>query len=160
VLQNRSCTRTGGFYHGIDGGFTLLELLIVLVIAASIVTLVLPQLSNAMTVVELKSGTRKLASTLRYARSQAIARRQDVAVILDVQKRTYRTSGFKKIHRLSSDLNLKLFTAESELLNDEVGAVRFFADGSSTGGRITLTASGHAYFVDVNWLTGRVAIHD
>jgi general secretion pathway protein H len=160
VLQDKCCTRTGAFYHGIDGGFTLLELLIVLVIVASIVTLVLPQLSKAMTVVELKTGARQLASALRHARSQAIARRQDVAVLLDVQKRTYRTSGFEKIHRLSSDLNLKLLTAESELLNDEVGAVRFFADGSSTGGRITLTASGQAYIVDVNWLTGRVVIHD
>lgn len=159
-MQHRSCTKTGGLHQGIDGGFTLLELLIVLVIAGSIVTLVLPQLSKAMTVMELKSDTRKLASTLRYARSQAIAQRQDVAVILNVQKRTYRTSGFEKIHRLSSDLNLKLLTAESELLSDEAGAVRFFADGSSTGGQITLTASGHAYFVDVNWLTGRVAIHD
>ncbi|MDH3672970.1 MAG: GspH/FimT family protein [Gammaproteobacteria bacterium] len=159
-MQYRSCTETGGLCHSIDGGFTLLELLVVLVIAASIVTLALPQFSNAMTVVELKNDTRKLASTLRHARSQAIARRQEVAVILDVQQRTYRTSGLKDIHRLSSALNLKLLTAESELSSDKVGAVRFFADGSSTGGRITLAANGHAYFVDVNWLTGTVVIHD
>ncbi|MDH3672971.1 MAG: hypothetical protein OES46_17730, partial [Gammaproteobacteria bacterium] len=81
-------------------------------------------------VAELKNDTRKLASTLRHARSQAIARRQEVAVILDVQQRTYRTSGLKDIHRLSSALNLKLLTAESELSSDKVGAVRFFADGS------------------------------
>ncbi len=160
MLQYRSYIRTGDFCRGIVGGFTLLELLIVLVIAASVVTLVLPQLSNAMTIVELKSGARKLASALRHARSQAIVRAQEVAVVLDVQERTYQTSGFKEIHRLSSDLNLKLFTAESELLNDETGTIRFFADGSSTGGRITLSASRHVYVVDVNWLTGKVVIRD
>ena len=33
-------------------------------------------------------------------------------------------------------------------------------NGSSTGGRVTLAATGQSYVVDVNWLTGRVAIHE
>jgi general secretion pathway protein H len=36
--------------------------------------------------------------------------------------------------------------------------VRFFPDGGSNGGRITLAAGDRKYDVDVDWLTGRVAI--
>ena len=36
--------------------------------------------------------------------------------------------------------------------------VRFFADGSSTGGRVTLMVGERSYAVDVDWLTGRVRV--
>ena len=36
------------------------------------------------------------------------------------------------------------------------GAIRFFPDGSSTGGRITLSTDRLAYLVDVDWLTGKI----
>jgi general secretion pathway protein H len=40
------------------------------------------------------------------------------------------------------------------------GAIRFYPDGSSTGGRITVTFGRTQYLVDVDWLTGRVSITD
>ena len=38
------------------------------------------------------------------------------------------------------------------------GAIRFFPDGGSNGGRLTLAAGERKFNVDVDWLTGRVAI--
>ena len=42
--------------------------------------------------------------------------------------------------------------------DDKVGSIRFYPDGGSNGGRITLGAGDLKYEVDVDWLTGRVAI--
>jgi general secretion pathway protein H len=38
------------------------------------------------------------------------------------------------------------------------GAIRFNPDGSSTGGRISLSDGGRRIAVGVDWLTGRVAV--
>ena len=57
-------------------------------------------------------------------------------------------------------IEVKLFTAQSDLVNDKVGAIRFFPDGGSNGGRVTLAVGERKYDVDVDWLTGRVAILD
>ena len=38
------------------------------------------------------------------------------------------------------------------------GAIVFFADGASTGGRVQLQAGDAAWKVDVAWLTGQVRL--
>ena len=151
---------TGGRRAGFRRGFTLLELLVVLTIAAGIAVLAMPQLSTAIGFFELKSGARQLASALQAARGRAIARDGEVAVIVDVQKRMYRTTGVNEVRPLSADLSLTLETAGGDVLNEQVGAIRFFPDGSSTGGRLTVAAGGRKYVVSVNWLTGRVTTHE
>jgi general secretion pathway protein H len=55
---------------------------------------------------------------------------------------------------------LKLLTAQTEVESDHRGSIRFYPDGSSTGGRITVSSGERQYLVDVDWLTGRVAIND
>jgi len=58
--------------------------------------------------------------------------------------------------KLGEDLALKLEAAETEQLGEHRGAVRFFPDGNSTGGRIVLAQGDRGYQVGVQWLTGRV----
>jgi general secretion pathway protein H len=141
-------------------GFTLVELLVVMVIATLAVALVLPGFTNARTGMELKSGTRQLSSALRYARGLAISKHREVAVILDVEDRSYQYSNEQRKHNLSSSLNFRLLTNEGEILDDQSGAIRFFPDGSSTGGQITLQANNSHHEINVNWLTGRVSISE
>ena len=138
----------------------MLELLVVLAIAASVMAVALPQFSRMASLFAVKSATRELAAALRSARSEAIAGQRYVALMLDVQARTYRLAGATRLRRLDPQLELKLLAAQNEVSNPQVGAIRFFPDGSSTGGRVTLAATGQSYVVDVNWLTGRVAIHE
>ena len=42
--------------------------------------------------------------------------------------------------------------------SDSIGRIRFYPDGTSTGGRVTLTGSGAKYDILVDWLSGRVKI--
>jgi len=61
-------------------------------------------------------------------------------------------------------LILRLFTAQADQINEQTASFRFYPDGSSNGGRVTV-AAGEAgnvreFAIDVDWLTGRVTVAD
>jgi general secretion pathway protein H len=138
----------------------MLELLIVLSIMAVVAALVLPLFGGGVSTSELKGAARELAAGLRLARSDALATRQETRVTLDLEHRTFQIERDARTHTLPRQIELKLFTAQSDLVAETSGAIRFFPDGGSNGGRVTLAAGERKYDVDVDWLTGRVAILD
>lgn len=119
-----------------------------------------PLVSSGVSSTELKASARQLAAGMRKARSDAVSQRRETVLTLDVENRRFQLSGDSRIYRLPKDVEVKLFTAQSELVDSNTGAIRFFPDGGSTGGRITVSAKQRQYSVDVNWLTGQVAILD
>ncbi len=141
-------------------GFTLFEMLLTLAIAAGLAVIAAPNFAPALESARLKSATRDMASALRQARSLAVRQRRDVRLTLDIDEHRYRITGQEKIHRIPQEIELKLFTADSEILGPGRGSFRFFADGSSTGGRVTLAAGARQRIVDVNWLTGQVFLRE
>lgn len=141
-------------------GFTLIELLVVAVIMVMAYSLAAPMLSSGVAGTELKASARQLAAGLRKARSEAVARKLETVLTVDVEGRRFQLSGDERIYRLPKDVEVKLFTAQSELINEKTGSIRFYPDGGSTGGRITVAYRDRKYSVDVNWLTGQVAILD
>jgi len=141
-------------------GVTLLEMLVVLSIMAVIAAIVVPVFTGGVSGSELKGATREVAAGLRLARSEALATRKETRVTLDLENRSFQVERDPRTHALPKQIELKLFTAQSDLVSDKVGAIRFFPDGGSNGGRVTLAAGERKFNVDVDWLTGRVAILD
>ena len=141
-------------------GVTLLELLIVLMLMALVASMTVPLLSGGMSSSELKGAAREVAAGLRYARSDAVATRRETRLVFDLEQRTFNIDRDPRLHRLPKQVEMKLFTAQSDLIDDKTGAIRFFPDGGSNGGRVTLAAGERKYNVDIDWLTGRVAILD
>jgi general secretion pathway protein H len=139
-------------------GFTLIEMLVVLTLIGLLVAVVIPIFGNGVSTTELKSDARAVAAGLRQARGQAIAQRGEAFLVLDLGAHSFSVPPDSRVHKLAQQLELKLFTAQSDLVNDNVGAIRFFADGGSNGGRITLASGERKFDVDIDWLTGRVAI--
>ena len=137
-------------------GFTLLELLVVLAIAALILMATPPLISSAIPGVELKSSARRVTAGLRLAREEAIHQGHDIAFTLDLEARTFKVDGRFREGKLAEGLELKLEAAEKEMSSDSMGGIRFYPDGSSTGGRVILTRENKGYQVGVQWLTGRV----
>lgn len=125
---------------------------------AMVYALAVPMISAGMPGTELKGAARQLAAGLRQARSQAVTRKVESTLTLDVEKRNFKVSGDQRQYALPAKLDISLFTAQSELLPDKIGAIRFYPDGSSTGGRITVTSGDRKYDVNVDWLTGQVTI--
>lgn len=141
-------------------GVTMLELLIVLSIIAFVAAIVLPTLGGGVSTSELKSAAREVAAGLRYARGQAIVQRGEALLVIDIDARTFVVPPDPRVHRLPDKIDVKLFTAQSDLIGEKVGAIRFYPEGGSNGGRITLAAGTRKFDIDVDWLTGRVAILD
>jgi len=141
-------------------GVTLLEMLVVLSIMAVIAAIVVPVFTGGVSGSELKGATREVAAGLRLARSEALATRKETRVTLDLENRSFQVERDPRTHALPKQIELKLFTAQSDLVSDKVGAIRFFPDGGSNGGRVTLAVGERKFNVDVDWLTGRVAILD
>jgi general secretion pathway protein H len=139
-------------------GVTLLELLIVLMLMGIVAALTVPAFRGGVSNTQLKSAAREIAAGLRLARGQAIAQKTEAILELDVTARAFRVLPDPRVHSLPTGIDIKLFTAASDLVSDRVGAIRFYPDGGSNGGRVTLAVGERKYDVDVDWLTGRVAI--
>ncbi|MFH1495984.1 MAG: GspH/FimT family pseudopilin [Pseudomonadota bacterium] len=139
-------------------GFTLIELLVVVVIMVMAYALAAPLVSTGVSSAELKASARQLAAGLRKARSEAVSRKHETVLTVDVEGRRFELSGDQRTYQLPKDIEINLFTAKSELINEKTGAIRFYPDGGSTGGRITVAVRDRKYAVDVNWLTGQVVI--
>ncbi len=138
----------------------MIEMLVVLSIMALGAALVVPRIGGGAGVSDgdLKSSARKVATGLRYARDEAIARRRETTLTLDLADRRFRVSDDTRDHELHPKIELKLYTAQSDLVDERRGSIRFFPDGGSNGGRVTLAGGERKVEVDVDWLTGRVAI--
>ena len=122
-------------------GFTLIELLVVLLFAGAAIALAAPQLMPARHALMAKSCARELASALRAARSEAIARQREVAFVP------------------GPALQRRLLEARVAVSGMDP-AIRFFADGTSSGASVVLAASGRRHVVDVDRVTGRVAVRE
>ncbi len=97
---------------------------------------------------------------LRLARSEAVSQRRETFLVIDLAGRRFKVDQDAQEYPLPRNVELKLFTAQKDLVDDKVGSIRFYPDGGSNGGRITLGTGDRKYEVDVDWLTGRVAILD
>lgn len=139
-------------------GFTLFEVLVVFIIFALILTIVPPFLPNVIATSKAKMTTRDLAANLKKMRSLAISRQKEMTLNLDIENKTITVDKKLKKLTLPDSSSLSIITARSEQLSEHEGRIRFFADGSSTGGQIKLIHAKKEYTIDVNWLTGNVKI--
>jgi len=139
-------------------GFTLVELLVVLLIMSVLLVAAPIAFDRVLPGLQLRSDARNVASVLREARAQAIRANREATVTVNVAERTYHLGDDGTSQRFSEDVTVTLKTAESELLGPDVGRIRFFPDGTSTGGLVSLDRGGRKYNIAVDWLYGRVQI--
>ncbi len=150
------------FRRGLAGraGFTLIELLVVLVIMGLLVSLGPIAFHKVLPGVALKSSAREIMAAFHEARSIAIRDNREAFVIIDVDARAYRLGEGAPVQELDPGLELKLVAAASEQIDDSQGRIRFYPDGTSTGGRLTLKQNERKYDVVVDWITGRAELRE
>lgn len=138
-------------------GFTLIELLVVLALIALVVTITAISMTQGLAGAKVRSAGRDLVAALRYTRGQAIVTQSEQVLELDVEKRVYIAPKRKPV-TLPGDMELRLLTARQEQTSETSGKIRFYPDGSSTGGNIKLVDGRRAWDVEIAWLTGEVAL--
>ncbi|HEY5138855.1 MAG TPA: GspH/FimT family pseudopilin [Methylococcales bacterium] len=144
----------------LNKGFTLLELIVVLFIVVLGFSAIGINLSSGNDATELKVAARDIISALRFARGQALISHQETTVTLDLTENSYTVTGRNKTYPISKTIDVTVVTAQNELNGQGLGNIRFFADGSSTGGRITLERGKAGWQIDINWLTGQIELED
>jgi len=136
-------------------GFSLLELLVVMAIAGLMLALIPPLFSNALTNTEMRAVTRDLATALRSARTAALTKQQEQVFTLNVARRFYQYRDDRQ-QALPRAFRFTLTTAQSERVNSHTSHIRFYPDGSSSGGYIAIEDNGRRHTIAIDWLTGRV----
>lgn len=65
-----------------EKGFTLIELVIVIVIMGVAIALAVPKIGGSLEKMKLRSATRKLSAVMRYTRQMAISRKKEYGVVI------------------------------------------------------------------------------
>ncbi len=138
-------------------GFTLVELLVVLVLAAVVLGLVGTSISRSVSSAEMRAAAHKMAASMRYTRTRAILDKEEQVFVVDTENRTYLAPKREAVE-LPEGMELELTTARSELTSENVGGIRFYPDGGSTGGFVRLAANGQEYRIKIAWLTGETSL--
>lgn len=139
------------------GGFTLLEMLLVLMLMAAAGVLAAVVFTGGVEGMRLRSESKEIAAQLRYTRTRAIATGQPQRFRIDPARRLWEAADE---HRgdIDASLSVRFTGARQAQARAGEGAILFFPDGGSTGGRVTLGAGPAAWSVDVAWLTGEVRV--
>jgi general secretion pathway protein H len=143
-----------------QAGFTLLELMAVLLLMGLIMGLVLPSLLRGWEREKNRATLRGLTVALRTARSEAVTEHRKVRVWLDLKTGQYRLEGSEAGGVLTG---MSLADASLVWQNPEhsQGYIAFFGDGSSSGGRLALVeASGRRHLLEVKPITGKVSLRN
>lgn len=139
------------------GGFTLVEVIVVLVIISLMLALVGTSISRNISGAEMRTAASKMAAALRYTRTQAILKKEEKVLLVDTENLSY-TAADREPQELPEGMKVELNTARSELTSETVGGIRFYPDGGSTGGNVRLEANGRIYKINVAWLTGEASV--
>ena len=116
----------------LEEGFTLVEMLVVLAILALTTTFAVPLLSGGSEGLRLDMASSELAAALRVTRSAAITRNVQMALMIDVDRRTFRSTVVSE-RPFAPNIEAKLTFASGLHSGPSDGGFQFFPDGSSTG---------------------------
>ena len=163
-----------------NAGFTVVEILIVVVIVAIAAMVAVPMMSSAGSM-QIRSAANMIAADLEYAKSMAISRQKIHAVVFDKSTESYRIEdangiidhpvkkGFKYVINFSNDSRLnKVDITDVDFDPDSEPTITFDYLGSpysGTGitnplnsGVISLQAGGASVTISVEPVTGFISI--
>ncbi len=148
------------------GGFTLIELIVVLIIIGVVFVVSFPRLSGLMSGRKLMGETAQLAARLDYIRSRAVAERKVYKVEFNTGEDKYRVSWQgdteveeRKWQTLPDFISIKRIKQETTNYGRGQSTISFFPRGNSTGAEIELeTERGDRASILVKTYTGRCAV--
>ena len=138
-----------------SSGFTIIELIVVLIIVLLGMTVVGANFSKVSPALQLKTVGGEVISALRLARTQAVSTQQAVSVRFNLYENSYQVQGQQTL-KLPEDLTLSLVILRKNYAGNEIASIIFYQDGSSSGAQVLLELANHKKQIDVNWLTGKI----
>ena len=140
----------------VERGFTLLEMVVAVAIAALVLGVSAPAIQRLYTSTQYHGAVNDVVTLLSSARYSAIRKGGNIDVLINPKTRQL-TLG-EKVQELPGSMQLEVLGSR-ELNRDGAGVIRFYADGSSSGGVVSMeNDAGRAVQVQVDWLLGRVRL--
>lgn len=138
-------------------GFTLIEVIVAFAIAGLLLAVVPLALGKAVEGMRYRGLVGDIVGDLRSARTRAMLSGREVRFEIDLPAR--RLGVGERAREVPDGLTLDAILAESEIESPGKGAIRFYPDGSATGGSISVVreSSGSGVRVRVDWMLGRVS---
>lgn len=136
-------------------GFTLIELIVALAIAASLLAVAPAALSRMFDAMQYRSLVRDVLADLRATRNHAMLTGSETRFEIDLPAR--RLSAVSRNREVPESIELDAVLARRESDGAGRGAIVFYPDGSSTGGSIRIQRdNGQGVVLRVDWMLGRV----
>ncbi|ARO26432.1 hypothetical protein CO659_16605 [Rhizobium sp. S9] len=144
--------------HITNAGFSLLEMLVVLVLLGALFAVALPQFHRSTSGMA-RSLAYRIVEEARFARLVAIKRGSETALAIDTTARVVRSDIGREVITVPASVSLNATVGKNADTTISRGDIRFFADGSSTGGEIRLHRDAEKDIaIRINWLTGAARI--
>lgn len=139
-----------------DAGFTLIEMLVVLVILGMAGALLLARGPARSAGLEARAAASEILETLQLGRSRAIATNRPVMVTLGLHTHRLVLDGVPR-PVLPNSITLAAVMADGRVPAGD--AIFMFApDGSASGGHVAVASGGRRIGMTVHWLTGRIGL--
>ncbi len=152
-----------------NAGFSLIELLVVMVIIGLIVGIGLPAFSGSVQKASIRSGASQLASALRAVRAKSVSEKAIFSLVIDNEKKIiYPLKGMyspedrdaKKALAIDIPPDIAIWKKNGQRVR--VTSVRFSPMGTSSGATLYVTSTdasfyddGVGYLIEVDLISGR-----
>ncbi|GBQ89152.1 hypothetical protein AA23498_0553 [Acetobacter nitrogenifigens DSM 23921 = NBRC 105050] len=142
-----------------DSGFTLLEVMVVLVIAGLLLGVAVERGPFHSDTVTFGAAKTQALSILQNARGAAMTSGQPTVVAFDASRREFvtRTGRRERIDRLTGPVTMTIPTSEGSAAAQ--GEMLFDANGATSGAPFLLTLGQRAVLFTTSPATGRVLVH-
>lgn len=138
-----------------QGGFSLVELIVVLALGGMLAAVLPPRLNALWESAAYRKTVHDSANALERARTQAILDGRRVYVSVDVNAGRL-TSDDSMLVQLPSSVEMNVSGVAS--VGRAHPALFFDPDGSASGGRIVVAGKTRSSTIDLDWLTGQIVI--
>ncbi len=141
-----------------EAGFTLVELLAVLTLLSFAVAAFAFRTVNSFDTADFRALLVNAASGMRAARSDAIRNHHEQVFVINAKQRRMSSPAMNTVLKIPPDVDVTVTAAKSLTMADGATGIKFYADGSSSGGTLDIAWNARKYAINVNWLTGNVAL--
>lgn len=139
-----------------QAGFSLLELVVAFAVAALLIAVVAPGAYQFYESTRYRSAVGDLQAALATARYRAITRGQPVDLEIQPDSHRFRVDG-RKYQSVTDKVTLSVIAAAELSPDGNTAVIRFYPDGSSSGGNLAIERTNGGVVLDVDWLMGRVS---